>query len=157
MKRMTISTSVSLVCLWLMAGCSGPLGPIAGGTLKGSNAEVPVNWDSVAAQEHVQLETINRGKPRSVLIWVGGVDHKLYIATSLISGSSDPGERTWVKNVTDNPHIRLRVQDQIYQLQAVREVDPVRLEAARSAMMLKYDVESDEQSSAAWIYELRAR
>lgn len=157
MKLMTFSAGTLLLCLWLVVGCSGPLGPIAGGMLKGSSAEVPVNWDSVAAQEHVQLETINRGKPRSVLIWVGGVDNKLYVATSLISGSSEPGERTWVQNVTDNPNVRLRVKDQIYQLQAVREIDPSRLEAARSTMMSKYDVASDEQSRAAWIYELRAR
>lgn len=141
----------------LLAACSGPLGPIAGGMLKGTSTEIPSSWGVVKGVEHVQLETINDGKPRSVLIWIGVLDDRLYVATSLISGSSDPAERTWVKNVTANPNIRLRVEDNIYQLKAVRVVDPTSLEAARSALMLKYDVAVDDQSSAAWVYELAAR
>jgi hypothetical protein len=146
-----------LVCALLLVACSGPLGPIAGGMLKGPNAEIPPSWGLVNGVEHVQLETINNGKPRSVLIWIGLLDDRLYVATSLISGSSDPAERTWVKNVTANPNVRVRIQDDIYQLKAVRVVDPTPLEAARSALMLKYDVAVDDQSSAAWVYELQAR
>ncbi len=148
---------IIFLCTILLSACSGPIGPLAGGQLRGTEADLPSNWDSVAAAEHVQLETNNNGKPRSVLIWVGLANEKLYIASSLISGSSNPAERTWVKNVADNPNVRLRVQEQIYQLKAVREEDPIQLEAARTAMMTKYEVALDDQSSSAWIYELQAR
>ena len=147
----------SLALALALGGCSGPFGPIAGGELQGASAAAPSNWDKIGMVEHVQLETIHRGQPRSVLIWVGAVDNRLYIATSLISGSSNPGERTWVKNVADNPNVRLRAAERIYRLKAVRETDPIRLEAARSAMMSKYGVEADEQSKAAWVYELQQR
>lgn len=51
----------------------------------------------------------------------------------------------------------MRIEKQIYELKAVRVVDPVRLETARTAMMKKYDVAADVQSSGAWVYELQAR
>lgn len=146
-----------LVCTIGLSACSGPFGPMAGGMLKGTSTDIPQSWAIVDEVEHVQLETINNGKPRSVLIWIGTADDKLYIASSLISGSSNPAERTWVKNVMDNPNVRLKFQEEIYQLKAVREVDPGRLEIARSAMMSKYDVTVDDQSSAAWVFELQAR
>lgn len=146
-----------LFCTIVLSGCNGPLGPIAGGMLKGPTSAIPPNWDIIDRIEHVQLETINNGKPRSVLIWVGEANDELYIATSLISGSNSPAERTWVKNVTANPNVRMRIEKQIYELKAVRVVDPVRLETARTAMMKKYDVAADVQSSGAWVYELQAR
>jgi hypothetical protein len=157
MKRTMTFLSTLMLSMLLLTSCSGPLGPFAGGALQGTSVDVPQNWDTIAAVEHVQLETVNEGKPRSVLIWVGTIDGRLYIATSLISGASSPADRTWVKNVTANPNIRLRVGDLIYQLQALRELDPARLAAARTAMMSKYDVESDEQSKSAWLYELQKR
>jgi hypothetical protein len=146
-----------LACTLALSACSEPFGPSAGGALQGAKADTPASWVIVDGVEHVQLETINKGKPRSVLIWVGTADDRLYVATSLISGSNNPADRTWVKNVMNNPNIRLRVQDEIYRLKAVRVVEPVRLEIARSALMLKYEVAVDEQSSSAWVYELQAR
>ena len=157
MKRTMIFVSTLMLVTLLLTSCSGPFGPIAGGKLQGPSADVPPSWDAVGAVEHVQLETINEGKPRSVLIWVATDNGSLYIATSLISGASSPADRTWVKNVTANPNIRLGVGGVIYQLQALRVVDPARLAEARAAMMSKYDVESDGQSTSAWLYELRRR
>ena len=146
-----------LVCLSLISsGCGGPLGPFSGGALSGDEAPLPSNWTAVSDVEQVQLET-RPTDPYSVNTWIGVVDGNLYIPTSLIMGDKDPAQRAWVQHVQDNPHIRLRVGDNIYPLKATRILDSDAVDKVKRALLLKYGEESTPHSDQAWIYSLTAR
>ena len=151
------SLATCLVSLSLLSsGCGGPLGPFSGGALSGDEVPLPSDWSAVSDIKQVQLETRSTD-PYSVNTWIGVVDGNLYIPTSLIMGDKDPAQRAWVQHVQDNPHIRLRVGDNIYPLKATRILDSDAVDKVKRALLLKYGEESTPHSDQAWIYSLTAR
>ena len=91
----------------------GPIGPFAGGRLKGEEAAWPADWSRLAQVENAQLET-NPDDPHSINIWFVVVDSRPYLATSLLRGSDVPEEREWVRNVSADPEIRIRIDGVVY-------------------------------------------
>ena len=136
-----------------VAAC-GPLGPFPGGKLRGAvHQGAPPDWSFAQDEKQIQLET-RPGDPYSVNVWCGVMDGKLYVPTSLILGTDDPAERGWVRNVLDDPRVRVRIEGTVYPLRAVRVDDPAEREAARKMLLAKYDTDADEHASAAWIFRL---
>jgi len=156
----TITRSASAIAAALVAatllGC-GPLGPIPGGRLRGTVVEPPpTDWSGVEAVRTAQLET-RPDDPHSINIWTGVVDGGLYVTSSLIRGPDDPAERDWVRHVQADPRVRLRIDDRLYELRAIRVDDAATVERVRAAMIAKYEVEPDAHSSAAWVFRLAPR
>jgi len=149
----------STLLLLLASACvaCGPIGPVAGGRLRGTPHEGNLpSWEFVADVETVQLET-GPDDPYSVNTWIGSYEGGLYVPTSLILGADDPTEREWVRNVEADPRVRLRIDGTVYELQARRVEDEATLEAVRASLLAKYDSEADDHAERAWIYELGAR
>jgi hypothetical protein len=140
----------------LLALACGPIGPLAGGRLAGDVQPHPDSWVSIDDIETFQMET-RPDDPHSINIWSKSLDGQLYIATSLILGTDVPSERAWVRHVAENPNVRLRAGEQIFELKAVKVGDAAEAARARDALIAKYDVAEDEHSDAAWIYRLEAR
>ena len=138
------------------AGCGGPLGPFSGGALSGDEAPLPSDWTYVSDIEQVQLET-DPDNPYSVNTWIGVVDGDLYIPTSLIMGDEDPEQRTWVQHVQDNPLVRVRIEDKIYELQAIRVLDEDIAAEVKIVLLAKYGESTTEHSNRAWVYRLESR
>jgi hypothetical protein len=137
--------------------CGGPLGPMAGGKLRGDTHTGPVaDWAFAKEVKTVQLET-NPVSPHSVNTWIGVVNGHAYIPTSLILGPDDPTERKWVANVVADPAIRVRIEGVVFDLEAVKVEDQREREEVRSAMMTKYEAEPDPHSANAWIFRLEDR
>ncbi|MCP4007236.1 MAG: hypothetical protein GY725_23885 [bacterium] len=144
------------ILVLLLLGC-GPIGPIAGGRLSGDVHTSPAaNWSEVGAIETIQLET-NPADPYSINAWCGVYAGALYIPTSLILGADEPTEREWVQNVLTDSRVRLRADGNVYELKAVRVEDPKELEAARAALLAKYEIEVDDHVKASWLFRLEAR
>ncbi len=47
------------IAVVLSSGCTGPLGPIPGGSLGGETSSFPGSWDFASSVDHVQLETLD--------------------------------------------------------------------------------------------------
>ena len=156
MTRLRISALLLATAGLVTLTACGPLGPLAGGRLRGPVESVPAGWAAVGEVETFQLET-RPDDPHSVNIWGAVVDDRFYIATSLILGTDEPSERSWVKNVGVDPHVRLRADGRIYELRAVRVLDTAEAERARDALIAKYDVERDDHATGAWIFRLDPR
>ncbi len=157
--RLAFATLWLLAAAPLFAACGGPLGPFAGGALSGPVATGAVDdWDFTSAVDHAQLET-NPSDPHSVNTWCAGVDGALYVPTSMILGPTDPSERTWTAHVADDPRVRIRLGDTIYERRAVRVEDPAELDAARAALEAKYELDPAERDPdrTIWIYRLDPR
>ena len=135
----------------------GPLGPLPGGRLSGEiRARPHSSWEEVGAIDTIQLET-NPQDPYSINAWCGAYGDAPYVPTSLILGAEVPTERQWVQNVLADPRVRLRADGAVYELIATRVEDPDELEAARAALLSKYEVDLGEHAQAAWLFRLEAR
>jgi len=149
-------TIILLLAALLLAAC-GPLGPFPGGELSGELEREPVSdWSFLDAHETVQLET-RPDDPYSLNIWIARHGGRAYISTSLILGEENPAERAWVQHVGENPRVRLRVGRTLYELRALRVLDPGEAAAALETLLAKYEVDPGERSNRAWIFRLDAR
>jgi hypothetical protein len=156
MSKRAATLGAALLSLALLG--AGPLGPCAGGRLDGEAAAPPADWSAAADVEQIQLET-NPGEPYSVNAWCVGIADRLYVPTSMIRGPKQPGEREWVRNVTSDPRVRIRIGDAVYERTAVRVEAPAEFEAVRAALERKYELDPAERDPerAVWIYRLDAR
>jgi len=138
----------------------GPLGPIPGGALRGAVATAPsASWSDIVdieQVEQIQLET-RPLDPYSVNVWCGVHDGHLYVPTSLILGADDPMERTWVRNVLEDPDVRVRIEGIVYPMRVERVESEQELVAVRQMLLTKYEIESDPHVEQGWIFRLSPR
>jgi hypothetical protein len=149
----------ALAALALLLVGFGPLGPCSGGALSGEVRSGPAGgWSFTADVTQIQLET-NPDEPHSVNTWCVGLGDRLYVPTSMIRGPKSPAERVWVKNVTNDARVRVRVGDAVYERVAVRVEDHVELETARAALERKYELDpgARDPEREVWIYRLDPR
>ena len=109
----------------------GPLGPIPGPKLTGPVVEEPVeDWSWIDAVKVIQIET-DPEKPYSVSTWLTRVDHQIYVFAS-------SEESPWVRNIGEDPRVRIRIEGRIHELRAVRVADLETKRAFLTAMKSKY-------------------
>jgi hypothetical protein len=98
----------------VVAACHGPLGPIAGGALSGRVVRQPVaDWSFANEYAHAQIETRPQD-PYSVTVndYVAG--GRLYIDIG------KPGDwNRWRRYIHDDPRVRVRFGEEVYELVAV--------------------------------------
>lgn len=111
--RMQWRPLVMLAVLGLALGCADPLLGFAGGQLAGPTAPVPDDWSFSDDVETVQLET-RPADPYSVNIWGVAGSGSYYIA------SGKGMDAAWAQHIAEDPRVRLRIGETVYELQAVR-------------------------------------
>lgn len=129
-KRRTIVFALGLVSLLVALGC-GPTVIFAGGRLSGDVKPVPRDWTHAQAIPVVQLET-RPEHPYSVNLWGVEADGVFYVM-----GAND--ERTWVQHLREDPLVRLKVCDDVYEMRATVVNDEGRIDAVLEALSEKYD------------------
>ena len=147
--------AVATLLTLLVGGCSfiEPLGPFAGGRLRGEVVSQPVeDWSFTDDVETIKVET-RPADPYSVTTWVVSRGGKLYVP------SGDPETRSWVANVEADPRVRLKISGMIYERRAVRVTDPDELAAALDRLVEKYklDPPTDDDTASFWIIRLEPR
>ncbi len=119
-----------------LSGCD-PIGRFPGGTLAGEIKTPPDDWTMMAKIDTVQLET-SPDDPYSVNLWVVSTDGRLYVAAG-------GGDTKWSRRIAANPNIRLRIDDNIFELRAFTVDDHEELQEVRLAYMDKYPMDSDSE------------
>jgi hypothetical protein len=110
----------------------GPLGPIPGPGLTGAVVEEPVeDWTSIDAVKVIQIET-DPEDPYSVSTWITRVGDEIFV----FAGSD---ESPWVRNIGDDPRVRIRIEGRIHELRAVRVADLEKQRLFLTAMKSKYE------------------
>jgi hypothetical protein len=125
--------STTAVVLGLVLTACGPLVMIPGGELTGSVKPIPQNWKFSDAIDTVQLET-RPGDPYSVNIWGVGLGEAFYVAAG-------DAESRWASFIAEDPRVRLKLNDDLYELNAVRVTDEAELDGFLTAVQRKYDFE----------------
>jgi len=147
-----------LVLALASSGCSGPLGPFAGGRLRGElGPPLVADWSFASEEKTLALETC-REDPISVQTWFVALESRLYVPSSMIFGTRDPAERGWVRCLERDPRVRIRLGELIFERRATRVEDPVEYEAARAALEARYglDPQARDPDRTVWIYRLSA-
>lgn len=128
----------------------GPVVMIPGGRLSGDVTPPPADWSFSDSVETVQIET-RPSDPYSVNVWGVAVGPDFYVA----SGSSG---NAWADYIAADDRVRLRIEDRIYELRAVRDDTPEGRERFLAAAKAKYDFEPDpEQAADAILFRLVSR
>jgi len=162
MKGTAPGRTGATVLLGLVTACAlacGPVGPFAGGALRGPVGDPVVSdWSFAATVETAQLET-RPDDPHSVNTWFATIDDRLYVPTSMILGPRQPSERSWVSRVEADPRVRIRLGKTVYERIAVRVEDPSEYAAARAALEARYEIapEDRDPERVIWIYRLDPR
>ena len=134
----------------ILVSCE-PMGPIPGGQLSGEVKVIPDDWSAYSEVELLQLET-RPDAPYSLNIWGVGLGSDYYIA------SGGGGESSWVDHIIDNPDVRLRIENNIFELKAVRVMDEEELAQVLKRYKEKYDMEAQgEDAAQAWLFRLDRR
>lgn len=149
MRRLSAALACSLAFSVLPA-CGGPIVTLPGGELSGETQAIPDDWSFSDSVDTVQLET-RPDDPYSVNIWGVGVGGDFYVA----SGDAD---NTWARNIEADDRVRLRIEDAVYEMRAVRDDSPEARERFLAAAKAKYDFEPEPgQAEEAVLFRLVAR
>jgi hypothetical protein len=124
---------------------------ITGGGLSGELKPAPSGWAFTDEVETFQLET-RPDDPYSVNVWAVAANSAIYVASG---GGADSG---WARHIAEDSRVRLRVEDAIYEMNAVQTTDDAELDAFLAAAQRKYDFEPEpEQRAEAVLFKLTPR
>ncbi len=140
----------SLLLLLATFACNGPFVLLPGGELDGRVEPAPSDWVFAGDYGTVQLET-RPEDPYSVNIAYTVLDGRLYI-------NAGDTETQWVKNMSVNPLVRLRLEGVLYDLRAERVTESSEISAFGEAWtgqsMFRRDPAELDQ---VWLYRLVSR
>ena len=134
----------------LTLGCNGPAGLLPGGSLDGDPRPTPTDWSFAGDAGTMQLET-NPAKPYSVNLAYTVMQGRLYV-------NAGGTETQWVQHITNDAHVRLRLDGGLYDLRAVRVTDRDEIVAFAQAWTDQSFFRRDPLGyDEVWIYELQER
>ena len=140
MRSRSISLLPVLALATWLAGCSGPFLLLPGGALEGEVAPVPDDWGFTDQISTVQIET-RPEDPYSVNIWITAAGGALYL-------HAGANRATWVEHLEADPRLRVRVEDEIFELAATRVTGEDEYATFASAYEAKYGVRPRNENIA---------
>ena len=108
--------------------------------LKGDVVTTPVtDWSFTDKYRTLKLQTNSwYGLPHSVTITCTAYNRQLYIDSVYGDGGDYPHGRRWNDNVARDPHVRIKVGNQLYDRTLVPVTDPAEIEAIETQKRKKY-------------------
>lgn len=140
---------IAVSSLLLILGC-GPLLLLPGGKLDGEQTTAPSDWSFSDEVNTVQLET-RPEDPYSVNIWAVGMGPLLYV-------HAGANRSSWVEHMEANSDVRVRIEDELYELRASRVEGPDEFKRFSDAYEQKYGSRPrNENVAEAYLFRLEAR
>jgi hypothetical protein len=125
---------VAMSCLALCA-CIEPSDRRPGTRLSGEVAEFPADWSFADAHKEIAVEVSGfLGLPHSVTIWCATLDGALFI------GARAPETKRWPAWTDEDPNVRLKIADEIYEVRLTPLEDAATIERLQGAFATKYAI-----------------
>jgi hypothetical protein len=141
---------IAVSSLFSLVACGQPFLLLPGGKLDGVTEPAPGDWKIADDVSTIQLET-RPLDPYSVNIWVLGMGPFLYV-------HAGANRSTWVEHIEDDPNVRVRIEDQIYELRATRVESQDEFNQFSDGYEAKYGTRPRvEDASEAYLFRLEAR
>ena len=126
--------TATLTALLLSAGCQ-PQDQTPGLWLRGDERAYPADWAFTNAHREIALEVGTPYLvPHSITIWCAEVDGELYVA------AARPDEKNWPGWVDDDPDVRIKVGDELFEARLEPLADAQRILEVRNVQARKYDL-----------------
>ncbi len=139
----------ALLGLFFLVAC-GPTLLLPGGALQGKASQAPSDWSMTDEVSTIQLET-RPEDPYSVNIWTIAMGDKLYV-------HAGANRSTWVGYIETNPAVRVRVNEDLFELAATRVGDQKEFDAFADRYEKKYGSRPrNEDVNEAYLFRLVAR
>jgi hypothetical protein len=133
---------VCLVLLLVVARVTGfePNARRPGLWLKGEFVTTPVaDWSFTDKIQNVKIQTNSWYLlPHSVTINCVSYKGQLYLDSFYAAGLTYPHGRSWNENVARDPHVRIKIGNQLYDRTLALVTDPAEQEAVNEAKFKKY-------------------
>ena len=134
---------IVLIVLLIILRITGlpPNGGRPGLWLTGNAVTTPVtDWSFTANYPTVEVQTNTwYGIPHSVTIYCVTYNGKLYLSSLVVPGApAYPQGRAWNQNIARDPHVRVEIGDQLYDLTATYVTDPAEHDGVMASEMKKY-------------------
>ena len=130
-----------LVLAVLLASACEPKDRRPGAWLSGETVEsLPDDWSFTSDYQEIFVETHPwYGVPFSVTTVVAPHGGKLYVPSIYSEEAPFPGTKYWNKVLAENPDVRLKIGERLYELRATHVQDVVEYRAGLAALAEKYD------------------
>lgn len=145
MKTLLKILGVIVVCLVLLLVVLsitgfGPHGNMPGLWLKGDLVTTPVtDWSFTDKFETANVQTHTWYMiPHSVTTYCVAYNEQLYLTSVYRAGLTYPHGRSWNENVVRDPHVRIRIGDQLYDRTLSYVTDPAERAGVIAAKRKKY-------------------
>ena len=102
--------------------------------------EIPSDWSFIADHPEVFIETRPwYGVPFSVTTVLGTRNGKLYVPSIYSEEAAFPGTKYWNAVIADDPNVRLKLGDKLYEMSATPVQDIVEFQEGAGSLADKYD------------------
>ncbi|MBZ5699071.1 MAG: hypothetical protein LAN18_11055 [Acidobacteriia bacterium] len=140
--KIIVGILVCLVLLLLVLRITGldPKDRRPGLWLKGDVVTTPVSdWSFTDKIPSIMIQTRTRYLlPHSVTIYCVSHNGQLYLHTVFLKGVPFPNGRSWVASLIRDPHVRIKVGNQLFDRTATEATDPAEIEPLMDAYKNKY-------------------
>jgi hypothetical protein len=132
--------AIGAAVILLLAGCE-PKDRRPGLWLSGELVEeTPTDWSFIKDHPEIFVETSPwYGIPFSVTTVIGTRNGRLYVPSIYSEEAAFPGTKYWNSVIADNPEVRLKIGDKLYEMRATPVQDLAEFREGAGALADKYD------------------
>lgn len=96
------------------------------------------------------------GLPHSVTTTVTAYNAHLYLTSVYRPGSQFPRDRLWNRNIMRDPHVRLKIGDQVFDRTVALVTDPAEKDAVLEAKAKKYPRQRATDKNLVYVFRVQA-
>ncbi|MBD3648147.1 MAG: DUF2255 family protein [Pseudomonadales bacterium] len=142
---------ILMLSVILLTACE-PSGQRPGVMLSGEESPVPENWQFTDEYKEIAIQVSTPWLvPHAVTIWCAQVDGQLYVAASA------PETKNWPGWVVDDPNVRLKIDDRVYNVTLDQLNNPDEIARVQAAYAAKYDLNPEGRMGTSRYWRVEAR
>ena len=126
--------------------------------LKGELATTPVtDWSFTGGYRTIFVQTRSwYGLPHSVTTSCVASDGHLYLTSTYRPGAEFPRDRLWNQNIVRDPHVRLKIGDQLFDRTVRLVTDPAEKDAVLATKATKYPQQRGVDRSLVYVFRVES-